>query len=156
MNICYDHHKARDRSFHSGDEMLLLFLPIQGSASQRKYREPYTVDGKINEVGHNIHPLDRRKSKRLCHINMLKEYHARPAEIFAPVWIDDINSLNSLKVCVVYIDDVVIYAETFDERVQGIRALLQTLSNAGLTVNVAKIGHWLCTMNMFRLHCWTG
>jgi hypothetical protein len=86
MKTWYDR-KARYRSFQSGDQVL-LFLPIQGSALQGRYSGPYTVDRKINEVDYIIHTPDRRKSKRLCHINMLKEYHARPTAMVAPVCVD--------------------------------------------------------------------
>ena len=75
MKTWYDR-KARDRSFQSGDKVL-LFLPVRGTPLQGRYSGPYIVDKKINDVDYIIHTPDRRKSKRLCHINMLKEYNAR-------------------------------------------------------------------------------
>ena len=40
--------------------------------------------------------------------------------------------------CTVYLDDVVIYSDTWSEHIQRIRALLDKLVWAGLTVNLAK------------------
>ena len=33
--------------------------------------------GKVSDVDYVIATFDRRKSQRLCYINMLKEYHGR-------------------------------------------------------------------------------
>ena len=54
---------------------MLLFFPIQDSALHAKYNEHYTVDEQINGFDYIIHTLYRRKSKRLFHIIVLKEYH---------------------------------------------------------------------------------
>ena len=35
---------------------------------------PYTVESKVGEVDYIIKTSDRRKSRQLCHINMVKEY----------------------------------------------------------------------------------
>ena len=40
--------------------------------------------------------------------------------------------------CVVYIDDVIVYSSTFDDHVQSIRDLFDSLVNAKLTVNLSK------------------
>ena len=40
--------------------------------------------------------------------------------------------------CVVYMDDVIVYSSTFDDHVQSIRDLFDSLVNAKLTVNLSK------------------
>ena len=51
-----------------------VLLPIPGDPLQARYSGPYVVDKKASEVNYVIQTPDRRKKKRLCHINMLKEY----------------------------------------------------------------------------------
>ena len=75
MKTWYDK-RSRDRSFSVGDKVLVL-LPISGSSLQARYFGPYVVDRKINDLNYVIATPDRRKSKQLCHINMLKAYHER-------------------------------------------------------------------------------
>ena len=68
--------KARTRIFHSGDQVLVL-LPIHGSHLQAQYWGPYTAEKKTSDVDYVINTLGRRKSKHLCHVNMLKPYHSK-------------------------------------------------------------------------------
>ncbi|XP_065893824.1 uncharacterized protein [Dysidea avara] len=68
--------KARTRTFRPGDQVLVL-LPIHGSPLQARYCGPYTVENRTSEVDYVISTPDRRKLKRLCHINMLKPYHGK-------------------------------------------------------------------------------
>ncbi|XP_041467467.1 uncharacterized protein LOC121417796 [Lytechinus variegatus] len=65
--------KARERSFDPGSKVLVL-LPIPGNCLQARYSGPYVVEEKVSEVNYVIRTPDKRKQKRLCHINMLKEY----------------------------------------------------------------------------------
>ena len=46
--------------------------------------------------------------------------------------------IGSLPNCVAYIDDVVLYHDTFSEHIQGIRELFQKLTDVGLTINLLK------------------
>ena len=71
--------KARKRSFNVGDKVLIL-LPIPGHSLQAKYSGPYTIEKKINDVDYVVCTPDRRKEKRLCHINMIKLYQTRDPE----------------------------------------------------------------------------
>ena len=75
MKTWYDR-KARTRTFHPGDKVLAL-LPIHGNPLQAKYCGPYTVAKKTSDVDYVINTPGRRKSKRLCHVNMLKPYHSK-------------------------------------------------------------------------------
>lgn len=42
------------------------------------------------------------------------------------------------QTCLVYLDDVVIFSNTFDEHLQRLRAVLQAITNAGLTLKPTK------------------
>ena len=49
-----------------------------------------------------------------------------------------------IKGCVVYLDDVVIYSESWEEHLDGIRTLFQAIKDSGLVINLAKceFGNW--------------
>lgn len=73
MKVWYDR-KARCRSFEVGDQVLIL-LPVVGSPLEARFSGPYTVEEKIGHLDYIISTPDRRKKKRLCHINMMKPYY---------------------------------------------------------------------------------
>jgi len=75
MKTWYDK-KARKWSFMIGDKVVAL-LPISQQPLQARYCGPYRITRKVSDVDYVIDTPDRRKSKRLCHINMLKEYEER-------------------------------------------------------------------------------
>ena len=79
MKARYDQHTV-DRNFKEGDQVLAL-LPIPGRHLQARYFGPYTVARKISDVNYIVHTPERRKSKQLCHINMLKEYVNRDSSL---------------------------------------------------------------------------
>jgi hypothetical protein len=64
------------RCFQPGDNILVL-LPVSGHPLQAKYVGPYVVSERKSEQNYIINTPDRRKSKQLCHINMLKPYFER-------------------------------------------------------------------------------
>ena len=64
---------AKSREFSPGDKVLVLF-PIPGHPLQARYHGPYVIESKVGEVDYIVKTPDRRKSRQLCHINMLKEY----------------------------------------------------------------------------------
>lgn len=66
-----------NREFKPGDSVLAL-LPLPKHPLQCKFFGPYTVLEKLNDVNYIIATPDRRKSKRVMHINSLKLYYARP------------------------------------------------------------------------------
>lgn len=70
--------KAVKRDFSIGDKVLVL-LPIAGSALSAKFSGPYVVKEKINDTNYVINTPDRKRKTRVCHVNMLKLYHARAA-----------------------------------------------------------------------------
>ncbi len=67
---------AKLRSFSPGDKVLVL-LPVPGSTLQARYYGPYQVKEKVSELDYVIMTPDRKKTTRLCHINMLKPYFER-------------------------------------------------------------------------------
>ena len=75
MKQWYDQ-KTRSRVFKPGDKVLVLF-PIPGNPLQARYFGPYEVESKVGEVDYVVKTPGRRKSRQLCHINMLKEYFER-------------------------------------------------------------------------------
>ncbi|XP_071943657.1 uncharacterized protein [Antedon mediterranea] len=68
--------KSEKRSFNSGDEVLVM-LPLPSQPLSARFAGPYKVLERVGEVDYVLDTPDRRKKKRLCHINMLKPYTAR-------------------------------------------------------------------------------
>ena len=66
--------KAKARQFKPGEEVL-VFLPVRQYPLQSKYQGPYTVLSQQSENNYIIATPDRRKKKRLVHVNLLKKYH---------------------------------------------------------------------------------
>jgi len=79
MKTWYDKN-ARRRSFQVGEKVLAL-LPMPKSPLQARFCGPYLITKKASDVNYIIHTPDRRKSQRLCHVNMLKKYHDREKNV---------------------------------------------------------------------------
>ncbi|XP_071845114.1 uncharacterized protein [Apostichopus japonicus] len=75
MKLRYDK-RAVDRSFSPGNKVL-VFLPVPNSPLHARYFGPYVIHKKVSDTDYIVLTPDRRKSKRLCHINMLKKYYER-------------------------------------------------------------------------------
>ena len=73
--VWYDR-RARLRTFEPGDKVL-VFLPIPGSPLQTKFHGPYVIEEQIGPVDYVVSTPDRRKKKRVCHVNLLKRYFER-------------------------------------------------------------------------------
>jgi hypothetical protein len=71
----YDKH-AKAVSFEVGDQVLLL-LPLIGKPLQAKYCGPYVVLERLGLVDYLVSTPDRRKSKRVVHVNLMKKYTVR-------------------------------------------------------------------------------
>ena len=56
---------------------MLVLLPIAGEPLRAKFCGPYSIERRVNELNYVVATPDRRKSKRLCHVNMLKKYFER-------------------------------------------------------------------------------
>lgn len=68
------------QEFSLGDQVLAL-MPIMGSPFQTKYTSPYTVIEKISDLNYLIVTPGRKKSRQLCHVNLLKSYYIRGIEL---------------------------------------------------------------------------
>ncbi|KAK4314182.1 hypothetical protein Pmani_014515 [Petrolisthes manimaculis] len=75
MKVWYDR-KARVRIFKPGDEILLL-LPVQGQPLAGRFQGPYRIVKKLSDVNYVVETPDKRKSRRICHVNMIKLYYRR-------------------------------------------------------------------------------
>ena len=72
MKMWYDK-KAQKRTFKVGEKVLAL-LPLPRQPLQARFCGPYVVTRKVGDVNYIIHTPDRRRTERLCHVNMLKRY----------------------------------------------------------------------------------
>ena len=68
--------KAQVRTLKPGDKVLAL-LPLAQNPLAARFQGPYTVEKRLNAVNYVINTPDRRKSRRVCHVNMLKQYFKR-------------------------------------------------------------------------------
>uniref|UniRef100_A0AAV2LQ90 Ig-like domain-containing protein n=1 Tax=Knipowitschia caucasica TaxID=637954 RepID=A0AAV2LQ90_KNICA len=50
---------------------------LDGDTLSAKYTGPYVVKEKLSDTDYIISTPDRRRKTRVCHINMLKQYHSR-------------------------------------------------------------------------------
>ena len=73
--VWYDR-RARLRTFQLSDKVLVL-MPMPRKPLHAKYHVPYTVVQQLGPVDYVISTPDRRKTKRVCHVNLLKPYHER-------------------------------------------------------------------------------
>ncbi len=54
---------------------VLVLLPIPGEPLRAKFCGPYTIDKKLSDVDYTVCTPDRIKTKKLCHVSLLKGYH---------------------------------------------------------------------------------
>ena len=88
MKTWYDR-SSRMRRFRAGDKVLVL-LPIPGNVLSAKYSGPYVIKRQISDTDYVVQTPDRGKKKRVCHINMLKDYYEREEK--SAVLVTTINS----------------------------------------------------------------
>ncbi len=69
---------AVNRSFAVGNQVLVL-LPVPGSALSVRFSGPYEILEKKSDTDYVVRTPDRKRQKRVCHINMLKAYNSREA-----------------------------------------------------------------------------
>ncbi|XP_064399260.1 uncharacterized protein LOC135345747 [Halichondria panicea] len=65
---------SRQREFHQGDQVLVL-LPTSSNKLLAQWQGPYEVVKPIGKVDYLIHMYDRRKKRRIFHVNMLKQWY---------------------------------------------------------------------------------
>jgi len=54
---------------------------VSGKRLHAKYHGPYAVEQQLGPVDYIISTPDRRKTKRVCHVNLLKPYHVRDPQL---------------------------------------------------------------------------
>lgn len=68
--------KSVKRSFQPGD-LVLVLLPVPGSALQAKFAGPYAIEESLSETDYVISTPNHKRKSRVCHINTLKSYLAK-------------------------------------------------------------------------------
>ncbi|KAJ8031164.1 hypothetical protein HOLleu_27809 [Holothuria leucospilota] len=132
MKAWYDKTTVK-REFKPGDKVL-VFLPVSGQPLQARFQGPYVIERKVSDTDYVILTPDKRKSKRVCHINMMKKYYEREdCDISKDESVHDVNSNTNDtgdQVCIINAD----YELSNDE----IKTLFDKLAKANLTVNLVK------------------
>ncbi|KAJ8035392.1 hypothetical protein HOLleu_22614 [Holothuria leucospilota] len=76
----------------AGDKVL-VFLPVSGQPLQARFQGPYVIERKVSDTDYVILTPDKCKSKRVCHINMMKRYYEREdCDISKDESVHDVNS----------------------------------------------------------------
>ena len=65
---------ARERIFQQDDQVLVL-LPTSSNNILAQWQGPYKIIKKVSKVNYKIDMHDRRKRKRIFHVNMLRKWH---------------------------------------------------------------------------------
>lgn len=72
--------KAERREFSPGD-LVLALTPLVDSPFQAKFSGPYVVERKVSELNYVIATPNRKKTSRMCHVNLLKPYYSRDGSV---------------------------------------------------------------------------
>ncbi|KAI4904670.1 hypothetical protein NFI96_001896 [Prochilodus magdalenae] len=89
----YDH-KARARSFNPGDKVLVM-LPSEASKLLAKWQGPFEVVQKLEPTTYEVASPGERRSRRVLHINLLKEWHERTkSEVLMIRHVEDEEEVN--------------------------------------------------------------
>ena len=78
---------ARNRSFETGDQALIL-LPVPTNKLMAQWQGPYSILRQVGPVTYEVDMFDRRKRRRILHVNMLRKWHP-PAE--SAYWAEDVT-----------------------------------------------------------------
>ena len=70
---------ARSREFQPGDQVLVL-LPTSTNKLLAQWQGPYEVVRRCGSVDYEVKMSDRRKQKRIFHVNMLRQWYS-PVEV---------------------------------------------------------------------------
>lgn len=72
---------------------MLLLLTFIGKPLQAKCCGPYVIEKRVGEVDYVVSTLDRRKTKRVIHVNLLKKYLTRDSDIESAVNVNVVMSV---------------------------------------------------------------
>ena len=78
---------ARERVFKDGDQVLVL-LPTSTSKLMASWQGPYGITKRVTPVTYEVNMHDKRKKKRIFHVNMLKEWNM-PTTVC--LWTEEVN-----------------------------------------------------------------
>ena len=92
--VWYDRN-ARLQEFKPGDKVLML-LPVHTAPLQLKLHGPFEVVQRLGPVDYVISTPNRRKKRRVCHVNLLRPYRQRDLVLFPDV--SNIPSVCSVNV----------------------------------------------------------
>ena len=74
---------AREREFQEGEQVLVL-LPTSHDKLLARWQGPYTVLKRVGKVDYLVDMHDRRKRKKVLHVNLLRKWHeAQPRSYFS-------------------------------------------------------------------------
>jgi len=57
-------------------KLVIVLLPLIGKPLHTKFFGSYVIEKRIGEVNYVVRTPDRRKSRRVVHVNLLKKYIA--------------------------------------------------------------------------------
>ena len=72
---------ARERELKPGEEMLVL-LPTSSNKLLAQWQGPYCMLCKVGKVNYEIDMLNKRKRRKIFHLNMFKKWHPPEATSF--------------------------------------------------------------------------
>eukprot|EP00731_Ephydatia_muelleri_P020019 Em0012g844a len=81
---------ARVRTLNEG-AMVLVLLPTSSSALTTQWQGPYKVVKQVGKVHYLIDIHDRRKRKRVFHINMLREFLSNSSAACTSYWSENLD-----------------------------------------------------------------
>ena len=70
---------ASARVFEQGDKVL-LFLPLGNSKLESKCQGPFVILRKVHDVNYEVMMPNKRKSKRIIHVNRIKLWYDKDHE----------------------------------------------------------------------------
>jgi len=87
-------------------QLVLVLIPLIVKPLQAKFFGPYVIEKRIGEVDYVVRTPDRRKSRRVVHVNLLKKYIARVTDTPTPIAIVTLAGqvLRDGKFCSVSLD----------------------------------------------------
>ncbi|XP_070576386.1 uncharacterized protein [Ptychodera flava] len=80
QKVWYDR-TAREREFQIGDQVLIL-LPSSTNKLQAQWQGPYKVTKRISTVDYEVEIGNKRKKKKVYHVNMLRKWFSREGTAF--------------------------------------------------------------------------
>ena len=94
---------SREQKFNPGDQILVLLLTDRNKLLAQ-WQGPYTIVKQIRRVNYQVEMHDRRKHKRVFHVNMLRPWYSAPSSSYLstevseneqddiPLWCPDDNT----------------------------------------------------------------